>query len=122
MMDILLTGRDHLATEWLPDTFGPDNVRVTIGIEPAVERLVRGSEQWGVPGVSLLPGKRRLWNLLPAVVQEKLFNNSWAVVIEADSGERVRLTRVDRAEALGAARSLSDVVRDQGVAALASLR
>jgi hypothetical protein len=111
-----------LGTQWLPDAFGPDTVRVTIGVEPAVERLVRERDQWMVPRLSLLPRRLRLWNRLPAMAQDTLLDNAWAVVVEADSGERVRLTRPTREEAWQVATSVSDAVHEHGVAALSDLR
>jgi hypothetical protein len=43
------------------------------------------------------------------------------VVVEADSGERARLTRPTREEALQVATSVSEAVRERGVGALSDL-
>jgi hypothetical protein len=111
-----------MARESLPDVFGPDQVRVSVAVEPAVERLVRERGQWMMPRLSLLPPPLQMWNMLPALVQSTVLHGAWAVVVEADSGQRLRLARPNRGEALRAATSVCDAVRERGVTALAELR
>jgi hypothetical protein len=115
-----------VATEWLDDAFGPDKIRVTIAVEPAVQRLVRERDQWTVPRpVPWEPLMNRvratLRAQLPALVQQRVLGGTWAVVVEADSGQKKRLLRATRDEAWQLATSIADSVRTQGVAALATL-
>lgn len=112
-----------MASEWLDDAFGPDGVRVTICVEPAVERIVREGRAWGVFGPRPFESgwRRELRKLWPAVVQETVLDDRWAVVVEADSGQRLRLTRASRDEALAAARAGWQAVQERGVAALEGL-
>jgi len=107
-----------LAREWLPEVSGPDQVRVTVAVEPAVERLVRERGQWMVPRLSLLPRSLQPWHLVPAVLQSAVLRDAWVVVVEADSGRRLRLSRPNRGKALQTAAALSDAVKERGVAAL----
>ena len=112
-----------LVTEWLDDVCGPDGIRVTVGIEPAVARLVRERDAWTVPKLGLFPDPTRnvVRNALPELLQSLVFKNRWAVVIEADSGQRRRLTRSSRDEALDVARSVWRRVKEVGVPALADI-
>lgn len=110
-------------TEWLDDAFGPDGIRVTVAIEPTVERLVRERDAWTTPRCGLLPHPARnaLRNALPGILQSLVFKNKWAVVIEADSGQRVRLTRATRDEAFATASEVRHRIQERGVPALAGL-
>ncbi len=110
-----------MATEWLDDAFGPDGIRVTIGVEPAVQRWVRARDQWTAPLFGWWPSRWQPRNLLPVLIQQRLLKNAWAVNIESDSGVRVRLVRPTREEAGTAARSVSASVLQHGVSALAEL-
>jgi hypothetical protein len=116
-----------VATEWLDDAFGPDKIRVTIAVEPAVERLVRERDQWtvprSVPWQPLMNKVRATFRAqLPAVVQQQMLHDTWAVMVEADSGQKVRLMRSTHDEAWQLATSIADSVRSQGVAAVVALK
>jgi hypothetical protein len=113
-----------MASEWLDDAFGPDGVRVTLCVEPAVERLIRERDAWLPPKLTILPDPVRTAarRLIPEFVQSRFLNDRWAVVIEADSGERARLIRDTRDAALARARTVSQLVHDTGVKALSGLK
>ena len=113
-----------MASEWLDDAFGPDGIRVTVCVEPAVQRLIRERDAWMPPALTLFPNPVRVAarRLIPVVVQSRFLKDRWAVVIEADSGERLRLTRERHDEALTTARATWQLVHDQGVKALVDLR
>ena len=104
--------------QWLEPVSGPDGVRVTICVEAAVQRWVREQNQWSAATRSFDQAFRDAGALL---VQRLLLRDRWAVVIEADSGERLRLVRPNRDEALTLAESVSASVTQRGVAALASV-
>jgi hypothetical protein len=110
-------------TEWLDDAYGPDGVRVTVGVERAVDRLVRERDSWTTPRYGLFPDPTRnvVRNVLPQVLQVLFFKHRWAVVIEADSGERRRLTRPTHDEAMDAAKSVWHRVTEKGVGAILDL-
>jgi hypothetical protein len=110
-----------VATQYLDDSFGPDSIRVTVAVEPAVDRFVRARDQWTAPGFTLLPARDQLRNLLPGVVQDTVLGDAWAVVVEADSGQRVRRTCRTRDDAWALAQSIARSVRVEGVSALADL-
>ncbi len=111
-----------MATQFTNDVVGPDQIRVTIGVEPAVDKYVRGRDRWMIPDHSLLPRSLRMWNVVPQLVQIGVFSGAWAVSVEADSGERLRLTRSDRDGALRQAHAVAMAVKANGVAALAEFR
>ena len=120
-------GSASMVTQWLDDTFGPDQIRVTIAVEPAVQRLVRERDQWTVQ-------RRVPWQLwmtrvqvslrdqLPAVIQQRVLGGRWAVAVQADSGQKKRLLRPTRDEAWALATSIAESVRVQGVTALSALK
>jgi hypothetical protein len=109
-----------MTSEWLDDAFGPDGIRVTLCVEPAVQRLIRERDAWFSPKVTIFPDPVRIAarRLLPELVQSRLLKGRWAVVIEADSGERLRLTRDTHDDALASARAIWQQVHDHGVSAL----
>ena len=109
--------------EWLDDAFGPDGVRVSLCVEPAVARLVRERDAWTTPhyGWFPSPGRNTLRDALPGLLQSWVFKDRWVVVIEADSGQRRRLTRANREEALGAAQAARERLVAEGVPAIAEL-
>jgi hypothetical protein len=107
-----------VTTEWLDDAFGPDGIRVTIAVEPAVQRWIRARDQWTAPLFGWLPSRWQPRNLLPVVIQQRILKNAWAVNVESDSGVRVRLVRPTREAAWSAARTVSESVLQHGVSAL----
>jgi hypothetical protein len=100
-----------VARQYLEDAFGPDGIRVTIAIEPTVDRFVRAQDKLGgslvVPVLGALTGGRGR-----KVVQEVVFAGAWVVDVETDAGERVRVRRPDHSSALALAKATwRDVVR-----------
>jgi hypothetical protein len=101
-----------------PDVVGPDGIRVTLRIEPAVDRLLRWRRLWSTPEPLTSPGSTYVdYRVLPGFVQ-RLLGGSWVVDVEADSGDRVRVTASTREEAVGYARQIRDGIEAQGVAFL----
>ncbi len=109
-----------MARQYLTDAVGPDGVRVTIAIEPAVDRLVRAQDKLGaslvVPFLGPLTGGRGR-----KVAQQVLFAGAWVVDVETDSGQRVRVSRADHSCALELAKVIWRDVRARGVEAVADL-
>jgi hypothetical protein len=105
-----------VATEWLDDVFGPDNVRVSFSIESAAERWVR---TWGDFNVS--PAwATRVRNRLKrsSVATRPALHDGWVVIVEADTGQQLRLTSPSRESAVALAKSTAVEVKQLGVAAL----
>ena len=103
----------------LPDTVGPDGVRVTLRVEPAVDRLRRWRYMWSTPAVLSDPvGTYVDYRTLPGIVQKHLLGDRWAVEVEADNGERCRVQATSRDEALGYAQQIHEGVTTDGVAFL----
>ncbi|MCW2544060.1 MAG: hypothetical protein JWM40_1612 [Frankiales bacterium] len=113
-----------MTSEWLHDVFGPDGVRVTLCVEPAVQRLIRERDAWFSPRPTIFPSPVRTAarRLIPEVIQSRLLKGRWAVVIEADSGERLRLMRDTHGEAQTMARTIWQQVHEEGVSALKALK
>ena len=113
-----------MASEWLDDAFGPDGIRVTLCVEPAVQRLIRERDAWFFPQITFFPDPLRIaaHRLLPEVIQTRLLKGRWAVVIEADSGERLRLMHDTHDDALASARGIWQQVHDHGVSAVRGLK
>jgi hypothetical protein len=111
-----------VATEWLDDAFGPDAVRVTVAVEPAVERMVRIRDDWLIPRWYWTPNKSWVRRLMPGFVQKELLHDDWAVMVESDSGQKLRLIRPTRDTAWELASSIAAAVRDRGIPALADFR
>jgi hypothetical protein len=109
-----------VAGEWVEDAFSPDQVRVTFFIEPRLDKLFRGIDEYESwrriqigPSIGQLLGK-----LLPGDKQGEIVKNAWRLVIEADSGKKVTLVRPTRADAVESARTVADAVRARGLPAL----
>lgn len=83
--------------------------------------LVRERAAWTVGRLSYVPDGYRLRNLWPRFVQRTLLHDGWAVMIEADSGERLRRVRPTREAAHELAQDARARVRQGGVAALSGL-
>lgn len=117
----LYSPRDPDAGE-LPDAVGPDGVRVTLRVEPAVDRLRRWRFLIFTPPIVTDPARTYVgYRWLPGVVQRRLLGDRWAVDVEADSGARVRVSATDRDEAIAHARRIHAGVTEQGVAFLDTL-
>ncbi|BBH18463.1 hypothetical protein Back2_27500 [Nocardioides baekrokdamisoli] len=103
----------------LPDALGPDHVRVTIRVEPAVDRLRRWQRSWGPPAVLTNPvGTYVDYTYAPGLIQKHLLRDRWVVDIEADSGEHCRMRAADRAAAITMANQVHAGVTADGVAFL----
>ncbi len=101
----------------LPDTTGPDGVRVTLRVEPAVDRLKRLRYLWSTPAVITDPfGTYLDFRALPGLVQKYLLRDRWAVRVEADNGERCRVKASSSDEALAYATKIHEGVAKEGVA------
>ncbi|GAA3535022.1 hypothetical protein [Nocardioides daeguensis] len=106
-----------MARQHLDDAVGPDGIRVTIAIEPAVDRFVRAQDKLGsalvVPVLGPLTGGRGR-----KLVQRAVFAGTWVVDVESDAGQRVRVRRPDRSRALDLAKATWRDVVARGVVAL----
>lgn len=106
-----------MARQYLEDAFGPDCVRVTIAIEPAVDRFVRAQDKVGgsiiLPLLGSLTGGRGR-----DLTQRVVFGGAWMVDVETDAGKRVRVRRPDRASALALATATWRAVSERGASAV----
>jgi hypothetical protein len=99
-----------------PDAIGPDGIRVTIRVEPAVDRLLRMRSIFFTPPVLTDPAQAYLdYRVLPKFVQEKVLRGRWAIAVEADNGEKCRVKARTRDDALTYAREIHDGVVKQGI-------
>lgn len=106
----------------LPDVFGPDRVRVTLRVEPAVDRLRRWRFMLSAPPVLTQPFDTYVsYRILPGLIQKYVLRNRWAVDIEADSGEHCRIRADSRGHAIYVAREVSEGVQHEGVAFLRTI-
>lgn len=109
-----------MARQYLDDAVGPDGIRVTIAIEPAVDRFVRAQDKLGssvvVPVLGRLTGGRGR-----KLVQQVVFGGVWVVDVETDAGKRVRVRRPDHASALALAKDTWRQVVARGAAAVGDL-
>ena len=92
------------------------DLRVTIAIEPAVDRLVRANDWLG--GSFLL---RSLGGRGRSAIHQVVYDGAWVVDVETDSGQRVRVSRADHSCALELAKVIWRDVRARGVEAVADL-
>lgn len=107
------------AARQLSDATGPDNVRVSVRVEPAVDRLLRWRFKLFTPRVLTDPVDTYVeYRMLPGLVQKYLLRGRWAVEVEADSGEHVRVRADTRDAAVNYAQQIHDGVLEQGVAFL----
>lgn len=112
-----------MTSEWFDDAFGPDGIRVTVCIEPAAERVVREAKSWGFLQPKIFdPAGNAFRHALPGFLESRLFKDRWAVLVEADSGQRVRLIRNSKQEALAAGENVRKSVMRDGVKVLPELR
>jgi hypothetical protein len=99
-----------------PDATGPDGVRVTLRVEPAVDRYKRLRNMWFTPAVVMDPfGTYFDYRTLPGLVQKYVLRDRWAIDVEADNGDNCRVMANSREEALGYARQIHDGVVADGV-------
>jgi hypothetical protein len=100
----------------VPDVAGPDGVRVTLRVEPAVDRLRRWRFMFFTPPVLTQPVDAYVrYRVLPDLVQKYVLRDRWAVDVEADSGERCRVKADTQAQAIDYARQIHDGVAQEGV-------
>lgn len=90
--------RGGVPAERLNDAYGPDGIRVTLAVEPHVRRM------------------------LPALVQRRRRKQRWAILVQAESGQRVRLVRDSREQAVAVAEGIRRNVEQEGVRVLDELR
>lgn len=103
----------------LPDAFGPDGIRVTLRVEPAVDRWRRGLKMTTVPN-PLTPAAimRAEQGFVAGLAQRYVFGGRWVVDVEADSGRRLRIEEATRESAVATAKRIHAGVRECGVAFL----
>lgn len=103
----------------VPDVHGPDGVRVTLRVEPAVDRLLRLRFKLFTPAVLTDPAGTYLnYRVLPRLVQKHVFRDAWVVDVEADNGQKCRVKARTYDDAIGYARQIAAGVQGQGVAFL----
>jgi hypothetical protein len=103
----------------VPDVAGPDGVRVTLRVEPAVDRFRRWRFMVSTPAVLTDPAFAYVsYRVLPDLVQRFVLRDRWAVDVEADNGQRCRVGARSRDDAIDYARKIHDGVADAGVAFL----
>jgi hypothetical protein len=114
---------DGVTVQWLDDAFGPDGIRVTICVECAVDRLVRERDAWGLNPFYFFFRRvqEAAQSAMVNAIQATLLRDRYAVLIEADSGQRLRLVRPSHQEAVGVAKDTWHAVRERGVVALKGL-
>ncbi len=99
----------------VPDVAGPDAVRVTMRVEPAVDRFRRWRLMVSTPRVLTDPAETYFsYRVLPDLVQRYLLRDRWVVDVEADSGVRCRVDSSTREDALAYARQIHDGVQRHG--------
>jgi hypothetical protein len=109
------------AARQVPDASGPDGVRVTLRVEPAVDRLRRWRFMFFTPPVLTQPVDTYFrYRVLPDLVQKYLLRDRWIVDVESDSGERCRVRADTREQAIYYARHIHDGVQKQGITFLRS--
>jgi hypothetical protein len=82
-----LYGPVSVTARQVPDVAGPDGVRVTLRVEPAVDRLRRWRFMFFTPPVLTQPVDAYVrYRILPDLVQKYVLRDRWAVDVEADSG------------------------------------
>jgi len=118
---VLMRHHQRVPREFLDDAFGPDGVRVTVAVEQAADRSLRRRDSWYGPNL-INPVSRWLRKKNDQFVQKYLFDDAWAVDVEADSGERARVIRPTREGAQSLALSFRSEVIERGVSAIADLR
>jgi hypothetical protein len=100
----------------VPDVTGPDGVRVTQRVEPAVDRLLQYRLMFFTPPVLSDPaGAYFEYRVLPRLVQKYVLRDRWTVVVEADNGEKCRVKASSRQDAVDYARLIQDGIAKQGV-------
>lgn len=102
---------------WLPDVFDSRGVRTTIRVEPAVAHYARTANRWTTPPL-LLAWSDRLRRWFQHEVQRTVLDGRWAVDVESDSGETLRVEVGDRAEAIELGELIRADLEREGVAAL----
>jgi hypothetical protein len=109
-----------LTGEWLDDVSGPDGVRVSFFVEPRLDKVFRGIDEYrSWSGGQLGPSLGRfLAGLLPGNKQEGLLKNAWRLVIESDTGKKIALVRPTHGDVLAAAQEIAAAIRVAGTGAL----
>jgi hypothetical protein len=103
----------------LPDAIGPDGVRVTLRVEPAVDRLLRWRFGLSTPSVLTDPIETyAAYRVAPDWVQRHILRDRWCVNVEADSGVRCLIKATNREDAIGYAEQVRAGVQESGVAFL----
>ncbi|MFJ9315331.1 hypothetical protein ACIRN4_14160 [Pimelobacter simplex] len=106
-----------MARTYLDDVITPDGVRVTIALEPSVERLARGRERLGLRAW-YLPFNREANSRIARALQRSLLGGTWVVDIESDSGERQRTTCESYEAAMTLALRKAAKIQESGLTAI----
>lgn len=107
---------------WMPDVSGPDGVRVTIRIEPAVDRWRRWRNLITTPDPLAPAVVRRFdYQALPGLVQRYLLRDRWVVDVEADTGERCRVPAANQRDAIANAHRIHAGIQRDGLGFLPHL-
>jgi hypothetical protein len=100
----------------VPDVAGPDGVRVTLRVEPAVDRLRRWRFMVSTPAALTDPATAYVsYRVLPDLIQRYVLRDRWAVDVEADNGQRCRVGARSRDDAIDYAHQIHDGIADAGV-------
>jgi hypothetical protein len=100
----------------VPDVVGPDAVRVTLRVEPAVDRFRQLRFSVSTPRIVTDPAATYVsYRVLPDLLQRYVLRDRWVVAVEADSGERCRVKARTRGDAIAYAGRIHDGVERQGV-------
>ena len=101
---------------------GPDGVRVTLRVEPAIDRLRRWFNLVNTPDPFTPRAVARIeYQSVPGLIQRYLLRDQWVVDVESDSGERLRVPVAGRESAIERASQLHAGVQKEGVAFLRTL-
>ena len=107
---------------WLPDASGPDGVRVTLRVEPAVDRFLRWRRLLTTPRPITRPFATAFdYGTLPGLVQRHVLRDRWAVDVESDTGEHYRVKAAEREQAMMYAKQVHEGVESRGVSFLHTL-
>lgn len=105
----------------LPDAFGPDGIRVSLRVEPAVDRWRRALKMTMAPNPRLPAAVVRAeQGFVAGLLQRYAFGGRWIVDVEADSGRRLRIGKPTRDDAIATAKRIHAGVGQRGVAFLDS--
>jgi hypothetical protein len=108
-----------LAGPWLDEVVGPDGVRVTFRVDPAVPWWQQAMDamwrRYGLRNTAFARWTDRVGTTPGPVVPA---STPWALTAEADDGRKVRVVTATRAQAVTVGHELAGLVRRHGATAL----